>query len=240
MADGLYGPKKSKLKRTRKSLGNKVRAAPPTPAGTRPSVRTAGVRGKGVSLGVDVKVNYKSWASSMAAIELLEKRIHAMDSKGGRYKKEGKLKHFHDVKVMMKKMFARAETCVPPLALTIKPMVQAMFVENFVSNGLPSGGWAPLSPSYAAWKIKRYGTVPTMVATGRLFQSLTVGLKEDKITNDSIEFANKVKYSTWHQYGTTRMPMRKLVFEHDPFAKAVAGLVGEYVHGVKGLKPGSR
>lgn len=238
---GVYKPKKSQLKRTRKSTGDKVRASQPRAlAGAGPSVRTSGPRGKGVSLGIDVKVNYKSWAKTMASIEMLELKIHRMDQRGGRYKKEGRLKHFHGVKTMMRKMFGRAETCVPPLVVMIKPMVQAMFVENFATNGLPSGGWAPLSPSYGAWKALKHPGAPTMVATGKLFESLTVGLREDKITNNSVEFGNKVRYATFHQYGTTRMPMRRLVFEHDPFAKSVAGLVGEYVHGVRGIAPGSR
>jgi len=106
-------------------------------------------------------------------------------------------------------------------------MVAAMFAENFLSNGLPSGGWAPLSPAYGAWKALRYPGKPTMQATGRLFESLTTGLKTDKITNDSVEFGNKVRYSTWHQYGTTRMPMRRLVFEKPGFAAAAGGVVAK-------------
>jgi len=66
-----------------------------------------------------------------------------------------------------------------------------------------------------------------MQATGRLFESLTTGLKTDKITNDSVEFGNKVRYSTWHQYGTTRMPMRRLVFEKPGFAAAAGGVVAK-------------
>lgn len=225
MQDELF-PQRRQIKRTRKSTGDKVReAAPRALAGAGPSVRTSGVRGKGVSLGIDVKVNSKSYAKTVNSIRMLEKKIHRMgDGMGDRA--EGAT-HFAGVYTMMAKIYGRAQVCVPPAVAVLKPMVAAMFAENFTSNGLPSGGWAPLSPAYGAWKALKFPGRPTMQRNGDLFASLTTGLRTDKITNDSVEFGNKVRYSTWHQYGTTRMPMRRLVFEKPGFAAAAAGVVAK-------------
>jgi len=236
MVDELF-PRRKQIKRTRKSTGDKVREAAPIDTTGRDFVRTSGVRGKGVSLGIDVKVNHKSYAKTVKSIRMLEKRIHKMgDDRTS--SSNPTLTHFAGVYTMMAKMYGRAQVCVPPTITIIKPQVALMFAENFLSNGLPSGGWAPLSPAYGAWKALRFPGKPTMQATGRLFESLTTGLSTDKITDDSVEFGNKVRYSTWHQYGTTKMPMRRLVFERPGFAKAVGSVFAKYVanHGVSGLE----
>lgn len=235
--------RKSSLKRSKKSLGQKVRSANTANAlkgltGQSVNVpRTSTSKGGGVSLGIDVKPNYASWARSMRSIDWFENQIHKIGTTKGRAK-GGRATHFHGVKTMMKKMFARSEACIPAVLPIIYPTVQAMMVENFMTNGLPSGGWAPLSPKYAAFKVTRYGPMPTMIATGELFASLTTGLVTDKVTNTSVEFANKVRYSKWHQYGTTRMPMRRLVYEAPGFANEVGEAIANFVHGVSQI--GSR
>lgn len=231
MADELFPKKRTQIKRSRKSTGDKVReAAPRALAGAGPSVQTSGVRGKGVSLGIDVKVNHKTYAAAVKSVRMLEKKIHRMgDGRGD--SANPTLTHFAGVYTLMAKIYGRAQVCVPPAIAIIKPQVAMMFAENFLTNGLPSGGWAPLSPAYGAWKALKYPGRPTMQATGRLFESLTVGLSTDKIKNDSVEFGNKVRYSTWHQYGTTRMPMRRLVFERPGFAKAAGSVFAKIAVG---------
>jgi len=218
MQGELFPRKRTQLNRSRKSTGDKVRSAAPIDTTGRDFVRTSGVRGKGVSLAIDVKVNHKSYAKSVAHIKAFQKAIQRIGDRDN--SATPGLTHFAGVYELWGKIYGRSQVCVPPAVAIIKTQVQMMFAENFLTNGLPSGGWAPLSPAYGAWKALRYPGKPTMQATGRLFASLTVGLSTDKIKNDSVEFGNKVRYSTWHQYGTTRMPMRRLVFERPGFAKA--------------------
>jgi len=225
----LFPRKRTQLNRSRKSTGDKVRNAAPIDTTGRDFVSTSGVRGKGVSLGIDVKVNHKSFASTIKQIKSFEKLIHRMGDRDD--SATPGLTHFAGVYLMIGKIYGRAQVCVPPAVTVLKPMVAMMFAENFATNGLPSGGWAPLSPAYGAWKLLKYPGRPTMQATGRLFQSLTIGLSTDKIKNDSVEFGNKVRYSTWHQYGTTRMPMRRLVFERPGFAKAAGNVFAKIAVG---------
>ena len=59
-----------------------------------------------------------------------------------------------------------------------------------------------------------------MVQTGRLFASLTGATASfETMTNTSITVGTSVEYAKFHQYGTTKMPKRKIVFEPPLFAK---------------------
>lgn len=82
----------------------------------------------------------------------------------------------------------------------------------FASEGAIVGGWAPLSPIYAAWKIAHYGPRPIMVRTGALMASLTgnpMGVSE--IGPKEAKFGTDIRYAHFHQSGTCKMPKRKIV-----------------------------
>lgn len=116
-------------------------------------------------------------------------------------------------------MQARAQLFTPVL-LKAKKQIQLANASNFATNGLPVGGWSPLSPQYAAWKMARFPGAPTMVQTGKLFASLTgANTSFETMTNTSISIGTTVEYAKFHQYGTTKMPKRKIVFEPPLFAK---------------------
>ena len=84
--------------------------------------------------------------------------------------------------------------------------------ENFRQGGLPSGGWSPLDPQYAAWKNLRQPGAETMIRTGRLFRSLTsLDASPNKINDMDATFGTKIEYAKFHQYGTNKMPKRKVV-----------------------------
>lgn len=99
--------------------------------------------------------------------------------------------------------------------------------ENFSTGGLPVGGWKPRTREYP-W--------PIMVKTGKLAKSLE-GLfgPPNNIGAKSAEFGTKVEYAKFHQYGTTRMPSRKIVFEPRGFARDLASKAAGYV--ANGLQP---
>ena len=105
--------------------------------------------------------------------------------------------------------------------------------ENFRQAGLPSGGWSPLDLEYSAWKNLREPGAGTMIRTGRLFRSLTsLDAPPNKIDIMEATFGTKVEYAKFHQYGTTRMPKRKVVYEPLGFASRFGEVAATYVcHG---------
>lgn len=118
-----------------------------------------------------------------------------------------------------------------PLFVKAKAEIGAMNASNFALGGLPSGGWAPLDAGYGAWKATRFPGAPPMVQTGRLLASVT-GNSPDSIfsmTPKSMSLGTKVEYAKFHQYGTTKMPKRKIVFEPAGFAEKYANDAADWV-----------
>lgn len=98
--------------------------------------------------------------------------------------------------------------------------------DNFKTQGRSVGGWAKLSPGYAAWKRQHYPGRPILVLTGRMRKAATT--KEDAYfrkdhTSTEITLGLKMQKGAWHQKGTKRMPARPL-FEMN---KDFAGRAGE-------------
>ena len=97
--------------------------------------------------------------------------------------------------------------------------------ENFGLGGLPSGGWEPRKDA-KPW--------PLMVRTGKLLASLTSLFgAPNNIDRMSAEFGTRIEYAKFHQYGTSRMPARKVVFEPRGFASDLASKAARFIaHGV--------
>lgn len=112
-----------------------------------------------------------------------------------------------------------------PVFRYAKTRLQLANAENFATGGLPVGGWEPRRQP-KPW--------PLMNRTGRLMQSLTSLFGEpNDIRAKSATFGTKVEYAKFHQYGTSRMPARKIVFEPRDFARDLASKAASYVaHGV--------
>lgn len=101
---------------------------------------------------------------------------------------------------------------------------------NFTSAGLPVGFWSPLNPRYASWKATKFPGAPYLVQSGKLFKSLrelngaanTIGMKK-------ASFGTDIEYAKFHQYGTSKMPKRKIVYEPTGFARSLALLAADHV-----------
>lgn len=92
---------------------------------------------------------------------------------------------------------------------------------NFLSNGLPVGGWKPRKAVYA-W--------PVMRRTGRLFNSLAnLAGPENVVTPLAAQFGTSVDYAKFHQYGTEKMAKRQILFAPRSFAEDVASDSGAWV-----------
>lgn len=106
--------------------------------------------------------------------------------------------------------------------------LQRANAENFAAGGLPSGKrWKPEEEPDPA---------PLMRETGSLFRSLTnLFGRPNRIGATSAEFGTKVEYAKFHQYGTSKMPSRKIVFEPRGFARDLADKAATYVANGVGL-----
>jgi phage gpG-like protein len=92
---------------------------------------------------------------------------------------------------------------------------------NFLSNGLPVGGWKPRTAVYA-WPIMR--------RTGKLFNSLAnLAGPENVVTPMAAQFGTDVEYAKFHQYGTEKMAKRQILFTPRTFAENVASEAGAWV-----------
>lgn len=118
-----------------------------------------------------------------------------------------------------------------PVFRWAKRELEKSYAANIAASGLLAGGWDPLSPSYALWKAARFPGAPMMVRTGRLFRSISE-LNDSSInviTKTSAQFGTTVEYAKFHQYGTSKMPKRKIVFEPRGFASDLGEKIAKYV-----------
>jgi len=101
-------------------------------------------------------------------------------------------------------------------------------IENFTAQGLPSGGWRPLDAEYGAWKMRHYPGAPILVKGGGLFAKILQGPDLDgRPSGASFVFSGEV--AKFHQYGTTKMPARKILFSPEVWEKQVAQMIEEYI-----------
>jgi phage gpG-like protein len=101
---------------------------------------------------------------------------------------------------------------------------------NFTLEGLPVGGWKPLDARYAAWKAVRFPAAPMLVRTGRLMQSAlnpTVSI----MGPSERRYTASVNYAGFHQYGTSKMAKRQVMFVNEEFAQEIAFKLGRYISG---------
>ena len=91
-----------------------------------------------------------------------------------------------------------------------------------------------MSPQYASWKAANVPGAPPMVRTGKLFRSVTEleNSRVNVVADTRAEFGTDVEYAKFHQYGTTKMAKRKVVYEPMGFAKKTGEVAAVYVcHG---------
>lgn len=118
-----------------------------------------------------------------------------------------------------------------PVFRWAKRELEKSYAANFASNGMLVGGWSPLDATYASWKMSRFPGAPPMIRSGRLFRSLTemTDSRVNIIEKTQASFGTTVEYAKFHQYGTTKMPKRKIVFEPRGFASDLGKKIATYV-----------
>lgn len=98
------------------------------------------------------------------------------------------------------------------------PRFYADIRENFEVEGhrVLDAGWAPLSPSYAAWKESQVGSIPGILQfTYALMESVTDERAPGAIFDpqpDALDIGTSIEYAMQHQRGTDRLPARPFLF----------------------------
>lgn len=118
-----------------------------------------------------------------------------------------------------------------PVFRKIREELRSAFSANFLSNGLPVGGWRPLDPQYASWKAVNFPGAPPMVQTGELFRNLaSLRGKSSDIDKRTARFGTSgIKYASFHQYGTSKMPKREIVFVPQGAEQRWSGWAADYI-----------
>lgn len=101
--------------------------------------------------------------------------------------------------------------------------------EVFASEGGKSGKWAGLSSPYKAIKAKKYGNVPILQRTKRLYRSMTQMGGEAIVNKQATEMTlgSNVPYGGYHQRGTSKMPARKVIDFSDEQQTAILKPIGD-------------
>ena len=102
------------------------------------------------------------------------------------------------------------------------------FTENAVTQGSLVGGWRP---EVAPGAFRGAEAIPAFLfRTGALMSSLENLRGEDaNISPHSATFGTNVEYAKFHQYGTEKMPSRKIIFEPAGFAQKFADDVAKHI-----------
>lgn len=131
---------------------------------------------------------------------------------------------------LLNKIEDRSEN-MRPVFRWAKSELEKANARNFAENGLPVGGWKPLDSKYGAWKSANFPGRGPLVRSGNLFRSL-INMNDSAanvITDTSATFGTSVKYAKFHQYGTTKMPKRQIVFTPREFPRDLGKVIGNYI-----------
>lgn len=128
---------------------------------------------------------------------------------------------------------------VRPVLKKAQERLERAWGENFTTLGLLSakamlkGGWAPLSPSYYAWKKVRFPMTAEqiLVQTGKLYTLVSNASSNpgSDISDQGMELVVPGKIAMWHQYGTRNMPARPIVFVPRDFDRRIGKDLAKYI-----------
>lgn len=141
-----------------------------------------------------------------------------------------KVKGLQEIILHLEEKIVRAQDFTP-IFPKAKAELALSTATNFTSNGLLVGGWAPLDAEYGAWKMTRFPGAPPLVRTGKLFASLTgSNMANVSMRPKSFTIGTNVEYAKFHQYGTTKMAKRKILFVPSEFSMKFANDAAQWVN----------
>lgn len=104
-----------------------------------------------------------------------------------------------------------------PLWPRLEEVFHGIELEQFGTEGAAGrhGGWPGLKEPYKSRKSHLFPGAPILVRSGRLRESLTQAGASGAIVDASsptrLKLGTSVPYALWHQLGTLRMQMRRVV-----------------------------
>jgi hypothetical protein len=110
----------------------------------------------------------------------------------------------------------------------VNASLKKYLIENFTAQGLPSGGWKPLDAEYGSWKSAHFPGAPILVQSGALFAKVVKGPDLDGGKRGAT-FSFGGEIAKFHQYGTTKMAKREIIFSPELWEKDVAKMVEDYI-----------
>lgn len=136
---------------------------------------------------------------------------------------------FSDIHDKLDDMSDRADN-FQPIFKKMRRDLEDAWTDNFAKLGSATGGWAPLDAQYGAWKSVHFPGRPPMIRSGKLFKSLgNLRGAPNEIRDGYAVFGTNVEYAKFHQYGTTKMSKRPVVFEPFDFARKWSEETANYI-----------
>jgi hypothetical protein len=128
-----------------------------------------------------------------------------------------------------------------PVFAWAKRELERSYSNNFTAFGAESaramlrGAWPPLDPQYASWKAANQPGLPMMIGpTASLFRSVSdlAPSPGNAASDTEATYFVDNPIAKFHQYGTEKMPARRLVFTPRDFDNEFGNKVAKYVkHG---------
>jgi phage gpG-like protein len=121
---------------------------------------------------------------------------------------------------MLLRLWRRTDSYRPSFN-SARTYLSAQYMLNFATGGSLVGGWPPERPG-ETWSLLT-GFPAYLHETGALMQSLTsLRGKPNDVGKKEATFGTDRPYAKFHQYGTTKMPARPIVFVPEDFAGLLA------------------
>ncbi len=112
--------------------------------------------------------------------------------------------------------------------------LRGSILKAFSTKKSPADGgekWKPLSKKYQEIKAEKYPGMPTLVATGTLFNSLVRANSNSVtiMTDKKLSYGTNLPYAKYLQMGTAKMPSRPFIGFNKKQTKALNVLLREYI-----------
>ncbi len=107
---------------------------------------------------------------------------------------------------------------------------RALVSRHFTRGNQDRYDWAPLTPAYAAWKLKHMPGRPMLVATGEL-KTAVAGIVHKIIAggDQAIILFDVPEYGLYHHEGAGHLPRRSPVAPNEEDVEAVANAMRRYI-----------
>lgn len=125
-----------------------------------------------------------------------------------------------------------------PVFTWAKRELERAYSNNFTAMGAESaramlkGAWPPLDAEYASWKARNQAGTPMMIGpTASLFRSVSdlANSGSNAVMKTEATYFVDNPIAKFHQYGTEKMPARRLVFTPRDFDNEFGNKVVKYV-----------